>query len=99
MSQLEQLQPVDNVVAAVKAARQYLQTLIPDVQGALLEEVEAPEASHEWKVTFSLPIAAGELGPFGAFAGPNTRKYKTVAIDADTGSFRSMRIREIRDRQ
>jgi len=87
----------DAVQVAKSAAYEFLgqETALKDL---LLEEVELDTSSNTWAITlgFNVPVA-NRLERIGAaLAGQMfVRKYKTFNIDAETGEFRSMKIREI----
>lgn len=93
-----------DVKTAVQKALGYFQQLMPappDLtvtsapnRGILLEEVELIEEGRpEWHITFSAPSPLGHL-TLASTAG-HDRAYKTVTIDAETGEFRSMKIRPL----
>ncbi len=72
---------------AVTIAQSNLQKLIPQAQYVLLEEVELNE--NEWNITLSFPDSTSFM-PTG-FNSP--RKYKLLIIDAGSGVFKAMKIR------
>lgn len=78
-----------DVKTAVQKALGYFEELMPTAGNTLLEEVEFVEGSHEWRITFSVPASG-----LAIIAGGD-RNFKTIAIDAETGEFRSMKIRPL----
>ncbi|MCJ8205801.1 hypothetical protein [Pseudomonas sp. RGM2987] len=87
----------DAVQVAKSAANDFLGQEMA-LNDLLLEEVELDKANRAWAITlgFNVP-AAHKFDRLGAaLAGQMyTRKYKTFIIDAETGEFRSMKIREV----
>lgn len=91
-----------DVKTAVQKALGYFHQLMPAPPdavtipngGILLEEVELVEDGRpEWHITFSAPSPLGHL-TLASIAGRD-RAYKTITIDAETGDFRSMKIRPL----
>jgi hypothetical protein len=86
---------ITEVKTAVQKALSYFQELMPATPyggSILLEEVELIEEGHpEWHITFSAPAALLTLDSFSG----RDRAYKTITIDAETGEFRSMKIRPL----
>jgi hypothetical protein len=87
----------DAVQVAKSAANEYLgsETALKDL---LLEEVELDKPNRAWAITlgFNVPVANKFERIGAALAGQMyTRKYKTFIIDAETGEFRAMKIRDI----
>ncbi len=81
-----------DVKKAVSQARDYLaevMQLSPD--RVLLEEVELSEDDRFWLVTLSYPPPQGS-SIADALGG---RLYKVVKIDAGTGEFESIKIRQV----
>lgn len=79
---------------AIQTALSYFQELMltPAPNGSiLLEEVELVEGPNpQWQITFSTPgQSALSMIP------GRDRAYKTITIDAETGEFRSMKIRSL----
>ncbi|MGA2716861.1 MAG: hypothetical protein ABSG41_27550 [Bryobacteraceae bacterium] len=82
------------VKTAVQKALGYFQELMPaSAPGSiLLEEVEFAEGpSPRWHITFSTPSPQLTLASISG----RDRAYKTITIDAETGEFRSMKIRPL----
>lgn len=85
---------------AVKKAMNHLLFLYKDkkIQDVLLEEVDFSSEDNQWLITigFSLPRkkSASELlvNPVDVM---RSRKYKIISIDAVSGMFLSMKIRNI----
>ena len=84
--------PLD-VKKAVELARNYLSDVlqIPAVQ-ILLEEVELPENQQFWLITLSYPEPV--TSPAQLITG-QTRAYKIVKLQADTGKLVSIKIRTL----
>jgi hypothetical protein len=83
---------------AIKAAMQFVAENFGE--GALsslrLEEVEPSEDGNEWFITLSLVRGVGP-GAMAAALGVDSkaRDYKSVTVDAKTGTVRSVKIRQI----
>ncbi|ALI05589.1 MULTISPECIES: hypothetical protein [Pseudomonas] len=87
----------DAVKVAKSAANDFLgaETALNDL---LLEEVELDKASRAWVITLGYNVPApNKFERLGAtLAGQMyTRKYKMFIVDAETGEFRSMKIRDL----
>jgi hypothetical protein len=67
-----------------------------ELKDLMLEEVERSDDSWQVTVGFTRPnTATSDIGVIGqALAGPR-RAFKRVRIDANTGEFLGMRIREL----
>ena len=76
---------------AVKIAQKSLQDLIPQASNILLEEAEISD-DKQWLITLSFP---GNDDQETFIAGYSPRKYKTFAIDAESGVFKAMRMRHV----
>ncbi|MDQ0650954.1 hypothetical protein SAMN04490182_6141 [Pseudomonas cedrina] len=64
----------------------------------MLEEVELDQNNKAWAITLGFNVPnPNKLHRIGAAISGEmfARKYKTFIIDAETGEFRSMKIREI----
>lgn len=90
------------VKTAVQKALGYFKELMPAPPGfaatpdrsILLEEVELVEDGRPvWHITFSAPTVYAEH-TLASIVGRD-RAYKTITIDAETGEFRSMKIRSL----
>lgn len=73
---------------AVTIAQSRMAELVPQATSLLLEEIEL--TNNEWVITLSFPDGQ-YLGL--NIVGGTPRKYKTIIIDAETGDFKSMKIR------
>jgi hypothetical protein len=81
-----------DVKRAVSKARDYLAEMLQiPPERLLLEEVELSEDDKFWLVTLSFPPPAGSS--FAVALGG--RVYKVVKIDAVTGEFESIKIRQV----
>ena len=83
-----------DVKTAVQKALGYYNELMPATMpgSILLEEVELVENGHPvWHVTFSAPPVQHTLASLSG----RDRAYKTITIDAETGEFRSMKMRPL----
>lgn len=90
--------------AAAMAAETYARDLYPDGELGFLrvEEIELSEDAKTWHVTLGwVERAIRESGPMaGTLSGATEiltlpRVYKRLAIDAETGAVRSMKIRKV----
>jgi hypothetical protein len=85
-----------DVKTAAQKALGYFKELMPVTPyggSILLEEVELVEDGRPaWHITFSAP-APSPLELAGIIG--RDRAYKTITIDAETGEFRSMKIRPL----
>ena len=91
------------VKQAVEIAARYMAELLKG-SDVTLEEVELSDDDRFWYITLSalIPTQAqpsGRLGintsPAAELFGPaNQRVYKVLAVNAETGSVRSMKIRQ-----
>jgi hypothetical protein len=93
-----------SVQDAVRVAASHLQTLFPNRQHVLLEEVELSEDDRYWSVTLSFiefiptdgPGTATNLGQAMHQAlGIGPRRYKILKVDRVSGQVRSVKIREL----
>jgi hypothetical protein len=89
-----------DVKQAVDGAMAYFAKLMT-VRDKRLEEVELSDDERTWHVTLS-GLVQGEQKPEfvdsalgGLFTPPYERVYKVFAVDSETGSVRSMRIRQV----
>ncbi len=76
---------------AVKIAQQTLHELVPAASNTLIEEAEISD-DNQWLITLSFP---GNDDQETFIAGYSPRKYKTFLIDAESGSFKAMRMRHV----
>jgi len=91
------------VKEAVAAAIAYIKELYEGVslRDILLEEIEYSNASDKWLVTigFSLPetkeVSSSVIFPTSKTSRELSRRYKTVIIDAISGTPDSMKIRNV----
>lgn len=85
------------VKEAVRVATGVLRDLYEnaELEDLLLEEVE--RSGEEWLVTLGFTRPSADT-TFGLLAAPE-RAYKRIKIDADTGEFLGMEIRELQARQ
>ena len=85
-----------DIKGAVERAAAYLAEMYQEASydDLLLEEVEYDEQAHAWLITygFSIPRSAGG---FLQMQDPYVRKYKVFKINAETGAFVSMKIRDV----
>jgi hypothetical protein len=87
-----------DVKAAIKAAMEFVAENFHE--GALsslrLEEVELSTDDACWHITLSLVRGDG-VGALAAALGTDSRArdYKTVAVDAETGTVKSVKIRQL----
>ncbi|WP_218174020.1 hypothetical protein, partial [Pseudomonas yamanorum] len=89
---------VKEAVQVAKAAANDFLGQETELQDLMLEEVELNSSGKTWAITLGFNVPAPDkyerLG--ASLAGRmQTRKYKTFIIDAETGEFRSMKIREV----
>jgi hypothetical protein len=90
------------VKQAISAAVEGLKNIYEEhVSDLLLEEVERSDDGKHWLITLSLasppPVNASLQNQFQQLSSalrPPARSYKLIKIDADTGEFVSMKIRE-----
>ena len=79
-----------DVKEAVKTAVEYLSSLLGDVGGFRLEEVEQTPEGRGWLVTLSFVPLRGDLD----YSFMNRREYKQVEING-SGQPVAMRIRKV----
>lgn len=93
-----------DIKTAVAAAEGYVRELYPEAELRFLrvEEIELSEDGRIWEVTLGwVERAIRESGPaLGNLSGATEiltlpRVYKRLAIDADTGAVRSLKIRQV----
>lgn len=89
---------VKDAVQVAKAAANDFLGQETELQDLMLEEVELNSSGKTWAITLGFNVPAPDkyerLG--ASLTGRmQTRKYKTFIIDAETGEFRSMKIREV----
>ncbi|MFP3494357.1 hypothetical protein SB759_09025 [Pseudomonas sp. SIMBA_059] len=87
----------DAVKVAKAAANDFLGQEMA-LNDLMLEEVELDPNSNTWAITLGFNVPnPNRLQRIGAALSGEifSRKYKTFIIDAQTGEFRSMKIREI----
>jgi inactivated superfamily I helicase len=91
-----------DVATAVRAASGFLHSVFQeeDARDLRLEEVEFADDTNQWLVTLSFlrPVADEELTilnrELAKFEGRKFRReYKSVAVDAETGEARSIKMR------
>lgn len=91
------------VKEATQRAAEYCQQFYPDAQDILLEEVERDEDKF-WLITLSFlsevtkRVYVGTetvIQQLGHIFPRTERRFKTLKIDAQTGEFVSMKIREL----
>lgn len=83
---------------AVSVATQNLRALFGEVSSVRLEEVFQTEDESAWGITLSFlaPVTEEEtVPPITSLGGLKRRYYKTFEIDAESGKFRSMKIRPV----
>jgi hypothetical protein len=84
---------------AVSVATQKLRELFGEVTSIRLEEVFQTEDESAWGITLSFlaPATEEEAAPstLPSIGGLKRRYYKTFEIDAESGNFRSMKIRPV----
>lgn len=87
------------VNSAVINAMQFVKELYKNqkLEDVLLEEVEFSESSNQWLVTIGFTINKEKDNSSSLILSKREteRKYKVVHIDAQSGEFISMKIREI----
>ena len=83
-----------DVKEATKKAAEYLSSFYPyPITGSIqLEEVELTENKDLWIITLSFEENSGKGIGFGFLS----KRYKQFTINAETGEFISMKIREIK---
>ena len=82
-----------DVKEAIQRAVQAVAEFYPDQRGYLrLEEVERL-SPDEWRITVSVPKPT--FGPALSVIALRDREYKSIHIDAETGDFKKMEIRQI----
>ena len=79
-----------SITQAVNNAQIKLSELIPQANNVLLEEVELIKT--DFHITLSFPDSGVSIIHSGFV---NPRKYKLIIIDANNGSFKSMKIRNV----
>jgi hypothetical protein len=94
---------IDVRQAAAKAI-EYMTYLIKDASDVTLEEVEPSEDDRFWNITLSALVPAPveppnpqlNISPLGSLFKPRThRVYKILQVNAENGSVRSMKIRQL----
>jgi hypothetical protein len=98
LSQEARLQVKDAVTAAIDYVKELYEGV--SLRDLLLEEIEYSNASDKWLVTigFSLPETKEVSSPVIVPAKTSrelSRRYKTVVIDAISGTPDSMKIRNV----
>jgi hypothetical protein len=90
------------VKEAVQAAEKWVRDLYPkkDIQHLRLEEVERSDDERYWLITLGwVEPAVREPTSLGAMFTHDLRTlprvYKTLEIDAESGTVKSMKIREV----
>lgn len=80
---------------ATAKAVEYVKQIYPETSyGYLVEEIELDETKSFWFVTLSFPLDDSEMNPFLPPNWLNSRRFKSLKIDARTGEVLSMKIRE-----
>jgi len=82
---------------AVKIAFSYIRDIFPDEQKFELEEVEYSDDSQDWSITISFPDKITTGGGLAALQNiiSTPRKYKSILVNASTGSVDAMKIRSL----
>ncbi|GAA4399495.1 hypothetical protein GCM10023187_11430 [Nibrella viscosa] len=82
---------------AAQKALEYYKDIYPDIDGALIEEIEMDDAQNSWLITLSFPVTELDqvITPFLPIGKQKERKYKIFKIDAESGKVVSMKIREL----
>jgi len=85
---------------AAKQAMGYLNAMLPQAEGILLEEVEklTEKTKDYWIITLSYNLNLSGIpsrGLMGMQYGLGKRDYKTFKIDSTTGEVISMKIRTV----
>ena len=91
-----------DVKQAVSTAVEALKNLYGELSDLLLEEVDRSDDGKYWLITlgFSSPNQVPQGNPLnpllqlGATLRPPIRIYRVITVNADTGEFVSMKIRE-----
>jgi hypothetical protein len=90
------------VIDAKKAAQlasKYFKSLLPEVSGFSLEEVELSEDGNFWLITLGFTAKKSEPTPTNSlttlFGAPPRTKFKVFKVDARTGRVISMKIRAL----
>ena len=88
------------VTQAIKLARQLFNELYQDedIQNLMLEEVVLDDDSNDWRITFGYdtPISKETNHIFSKqIIDKILRVYKRIHIDAESGHFKGMFIREV----
>lgn len=85
--------------SAVDLAQRYLHELVPQELNALrLEEIEIDRDSAVWSVTLGYeearPVTTESAPTLASLIRPK-REYKVITLDANTGDFVSMKLRNV----
>lgn len=85
---------------AVQIAAAYVKEVFPRAERVRVEEIESPEDERTWLITLSfIDRDFHQLLPLGVQVAPEAdrklRDYKILTIDRQSGSVRSMRVREL----
>ena len=88
-----------DVKHAVNVAVAYVKNLFEGATDIRLEEVELSDDERFWTVTLSAQIP-GPRGPFFSpiselFPKEDSRVYKSITINADSGAVKAMKIRTL----
>ncbi|GAA4450078.1 hypothetical protein GCM10023189_10170 [Nibrella saemangeumensis] len=83
------------VKEAAQKALEFYEYIYPNIEGALIEEIEMDESQSFWLITLSFPVTAEQGSTLAMFGKQADRRYKTFKIDANSGNVVSMKIREL----
>ena len=82
-----------NVKEAVRSAIGFLGDMIPDAKDPRLEEIE--RTGQGWVITLSYVSMSTPAELLSILPSGPSRIYRTILIDADSGDFVSMKIKQL----
>lgn len=83
-----------NLEDATAKAVDYMKQIFPEAKNMLVEEVEMDDSKSFWYITPSFPLDDSEVNPYADANWFNSRRFKSLKIDAQSGEVLSMKIRE-----
>lgn len=89
-----------DVMQATTAAQSFMTSIMKDAVDIRLEEVEMADDQNLWSITLSAivppaPSSGQELSALADLFKANQRVYKIFAVEGETGTVKSMKIRKV----